>query len=147
MEFSGGAPPGPSSDKPSESQIMGQLQGDVHICAFRPHSGVMACLQGKNVGHRCRDAESQLHGAGELQLAAIQEFMTVKAAISALLCLQQSDLCFHALHIGAMQTVRDKCFHACVTKPSSSLSSSEQTCLSRCSDRYECCHWWMCQLP
>lgn len=72
MEFSGAAPSGPSSDKPSESQIMGQLQG-------------------------------------ELQLAAIQEFMT---------------------------TVRDKCFQACVTKPSSSLSSSEQTCLSRCSDRY-----------
>ena len=35
-----------------------------------------------------------------------------------------------------IQTVRDKCFEKCVTKPSSSLSSSEQQCLSRCSDRY-----------
>ena len=34
------------------------------------------------------------------------------------------------------QTVRDKCFKACVTKPSTSLSSSEQQCLARCADRY-----------
>ncbi|EFN53046.1 hypothetical protein CHLNCDRAFT_137287 [Chlorella variabilis] len=34
------------------------------------------------------------------------------------------------------QTVRDKCFDKCVTKPSSSLSSSEQQCLARCCDRY-----------
>jgi len=34
------------------------------------------------------------------------------------------------------QTVRDKCFAKCVTKPSTSLSSGEQTCLSRCCDRY-----------
>ena len=33
-------------------------------------------------------------------------------------------------------TVRDKCFDKCVTKPSSSLSSSEQQCLARCCDRY-----------
>ncbi|WZN65757.1 mitochondrial inner membrane translocase subunit Tim13 [Chloropicon roscoffensis] len=33
-------------------------------------------------------------------------------------------------------TVRDKCFKACVTSPSSSLSSSERTCLERCVDRY-----------
>ncbi|KAH8981602.1 Tim10/DDP family zinc finger-domain-containing protein [Lactarius hatsudake] len=30
----------------------------------------------------------------------------------------------------------DKCFAKCVTKPSTSLSSSEETCLSRCFDRY-----------
>jgi import inner membrane translocase subunit TIM13 len=35
-----------------------------------------------------------------------------------------------------MQTVRDKCFDKCVTRPSSSLSSSEQQCLARCCDRY-----------
>jgi import inner membrane translocase subunit TIM13 len=35
-----------------------------------------------------------------------------------------------------LQTVRDKCYKACVTKPSSSLSSSEQQCLARCCDRY-----------
>ena len=34
------------------------------------------------------------------------------------------------------QTVRDKCFQACVTKPTSSLGSGEQQCLSRCMDRY-----------
>ena len=34
------------------------------------------------------------------------------------------------------QTVRDRCFTVCVTKPSSSLSSSEQQCLARCCDRY-----------
>jgi len=34
------------------------------------------------------------------------------------------------------QTVRDKCFKACVTRPGSSLSSSEQQCLARCCDRY-----------
>lgn len=34
------------------------------------------------------------------------------------------------------QTVRDKCFNKCVTKPSSSLSSSEQQCLAKCCDRY-----------
>ncbi|CAL5228860.1 g12070 [Coccomyxa viridis] len=33
-------------------------------------------------------------------------------------------------------TVRDKCFEKCVTKPSSSLGSSEQQCLARCCDRY-----------
>eukprot|EP00884_Botryococcus_braunii_P008011 jgi/Botrbrau1/17210/Bobra.0817s0006.1 len=33
-------------------------------------------------------------------------------------------------------TVRDKCFEKCITKPSSSLSSSEQQCLARCCDRY-----------
>ena len=36
----------------------------------------------------------------------------------------------------ALQTVRDKCFEKCVTKPSSSLGSSEQQCLARCCDRY-----------
>mmetsp|Transcript_8623 Transcript_8623/g.15584 ORF Transcript_8623/g.15584 Transcript_8623/m.15584 type:complete len:80 (-) Transcript_8623:259-498(-) len=34
-------------------------------------------------------------------------------------------------------SVRDTCFQKCVTKPGSSLSSSEQTCLQRCCDRYE----------
>ena len=34
------------------------------------------------------------------------------------------------------QTVRDKCFQKCVVKPSTALSSGEQTCLSRCCDRY-----------
>ena len=35
-----------------------------------------------------------------------------------------------------LQTVRDKCFDKCITKPSSSLGSGEQQCLARCSDRY-----------
>lgn len=33
-------------------------------------------------------------------------------------------------------TVRETCFRICVTKPSSSLGSSEQQCLARCCDRY-----------
>lgn len=40
------------------------------------------------------------------------------------------------LHFSSAQTVRDKCFDKCVTKPSSSLGSSEQQCLARCCDRY-----------
>jgi import inner membrane translocase subunit TIM13 len=35
------------------------------------------------------------------------------------------------------QTVRDKCFKACITTPGTSLSSSDQKCLSRCMDRYQ----------
>ncbi|KAH8094577.1 Tim10/DDP family zinc finger-domain-containing protein [Cristinia sonorae] len=30
----------------------------------------------------------------------------------------------------------EKCFQKCVTKPGTSLSGSEETCLSRCIDRY-----------
>ncbi|KAI0048980.1 hypothetical protein FA95DRAFT_1604790 [Auriscalpium vulgare] len=30
----------------------------------------------------------------------------------------------------------DKCFAKCVTKPSTALSGSEETCLARCLDRY-----------
>lgn len=35
-----------------------------------------------------------------------------------------------------MQTVTDKCFLKCVTKPSGSLTGSEQSCLAKCVDRY-----------
>ncbi|CAF1044484.1 unnamed protein product [Rotaria sordida] len=35
-----------------------------------------------------------------------------------------------------LQKLSDKCFKACVQKPSSSLSSSEQKCITQCSDRY-----------
>lgn len=35
------------------------------------------------------------------------------------------------------QTVRDKCFKMCITSPGSSLSSSDQKCLTRCMDRYQ----------
>ncbi|XVE64564.1 hypothetical protein DITRI_Ditri07aG0110500 [Diplodiscus trichospermus] len=33
-------------------------------------------------------------------------------------------------------TVRGKCFDKCITKPGSSLSGSESSCISRCVDRY-----------
>ncbi|KAB5521839.1 hypothetical protein DKX38_026158 [Salix brachista] len=33
-------------------------------------------------------------------------------------------------------TVRDKCFAKCITKPGSSLSGSESSCISRCVERY-----------
>ncbi|KAL5526039.1 TIM13 [Sanghuangporus baumii] len=32
--------------------------------------------------------------------------------------------------------INEKCFAKCITKPSTSLSGSEETCLSRCMDRY-----------
>ncbi|KAF8905001.1 Tim10/DDP family zinc finger-domain-containing protein [Gymnopilus junonius] len=35
-----------------------------------------------------------------------------------------------------MNKASERCFAKCVTKPGDSLSSSEQTCLSRCLDRY-----------
>ena len=35
-----------------------------------------------------------------------------------------------------LETVREKCFKVCITKPGSNLSSSETTCLNRCVDRY-----------
>ncbi|KAF9554020.1 hypothetical protein CPC08DRAFT_713270 [Agrocybe pediades] len=35
-----------------------------------------------------------------------------------------------------MNKASERCFSKCVTKPGDSLSSSEQTCLSRCLDRY-----------
>ena len=34
------------------------------------------------------------------------------------------------------QTVREKCFAKCIPKPGTSLSSGEQTCIARCTDRY-----------
>ncbi|CCM04693.1 uncharacterized protein FIBRA_06879 [Fibroporia radiculosa] len=35
-----------------------------------------------------------------------------------------------------MNKTNEKCYAKCVTKPSTSLSGSEETCLSRCMDRY-----------
>ncbi|KAK3154921.1 hypothetical protein QOZ80_2AG0141050 [Eleusine coracana subsp. coracana] len=35
-----------------------------------------------------------------------------------------------------LETVGNKCFEKCVTKPGSSLSGSESSCISRCVDRY-----------
>ncbi|KAF9067204.1 Tim10/DDP family zinc finger-domain-containing protein [Rhodocollybia butyracea] len=35
-----------------------------------------------------------------------------------------------------MNNMNERCFKACVTKPGDSLSSSEQTCLTRCLDRF-----------
>nr|GME01840.1 mitochondrial import inner membrane translocase subunit Tim13-like [Ipomoea batatas] len=35
-----------------------------------------------------------------------------------------------------LQTVREKCFDKCITKPGSSLSGGESSCISRCVDRY-----------
>mmetsp|Transcript_19775 Transcript_19775/g.23981 ORF Transcript_19775/g.23981 Transcript_19775/m.23981 type:complete len:82 (+) Transcript_19775:193-438(+) len=38
-----------------------------------------------------------------------------------------------------LQKINEKCFAKCVTKPGSSLSSSEQRCLAYCVDRYQDC--------
>ncbi|KAK7454542.1 protein translocase subunit [Stygiomarasmius scandens] len=35
-----------------------------------------------------------------------------------------------------INNMNERCFKACVTKPGTSLSSSEQTCLARCLDRF-----------
>ncbi|KAF8207559.1 Tim10/DDP family zinc finger-domain-containing protein [Mycena galopus ATCC 62051] len=35
-----------------------------------------------------------------------------------------------------MNSANERCYKACITKPGTSLSSGEQTCLSRCLDRY-----------
>ncbi|KAJ7274565.1 Tim10/DDP family zinc finger-domain-containing protein [Mycena haematopus] len=35
-----------------------------------------------------------------------------------------------------MNSANERCYKACITKPGKSLSSGEQTCLSRCLDRY-----------
>lgn len=32
--------------------------------------------------------------------------------------------------------MREKCFEKCVTKPGTSLSSGEQNCIAKCTDRY-----------
>lgn len=40
---------------------------------------------------------------------------------------------------GLVQSMVDKGFEQCVKKPSTSLSSSERTCLARCQDRYMEC--------
>jgi len=35
-----------------------------------------------------------------------------------------------------MNKASERCFTKCITKPGTSLSSSEETCLSRCFERY-----------
>ncbi|KAG7089682.1 hypothetical protein E1B28_011339 [Marasmius oreades] len=35
-----------------------------------------------------------------------------------------------------MNNMNERCYKACVTKPGTSLSSSEETCLARCLDRF-----------
>lgn len=43
---------------------------------------------------------------------------------------------FYSHANSVVQTVRSKCFAKCVTKPGSSLSGSESSCIARCVDRY-----------
>ncbi|EGS20541.1 uncharacterized protein CTHT_0023740 [Thermochaetoides thermophila DSM 1495] len=35
-----------------------------------------------------------------------------------------------------IENINEKCFERCVPKPGSSLSSSEQTCLTQCMEKY-----------
>ena len=79
----------------------------------------------------------------ELSMAYLQEFYTVCHTIFNNLCseshrvnLSSSLSAATVSVVSYLQTVRDKCFEKCVTKPSSSLGSSEQQCLARCCDRY-----------
>ena len=88
-----------------------------------------------------------------MTLNQIQTFLSVRAPLKALLWRQSAPLCGVRRGVAGKahstcaaeaavsqcllsQTARDKCFQVCVTRPSSSLGSSEQQCLSRCLDRY-----------
>ena len=75
----------------------------------------------------------------EMTVAFLQEFYQVRTAPPRSLAArcQRCAMLFPTVALLLpLQTVRDKCYKACVTKPSSSLSSSEQQCLARCCDRY-----------
>ena len=82
----------------------------------------------------------------ELSMAYLQEFYTVCSILFGLIMYVYElfptmlPSCMTSVLIVRvmcyLQTVRDKCFEKCVTKPSSSLGSSEQQCLARCCDRY-----------
>lgn len=89
----------------------------------------------KSEGPNEQQVMSQVQG--EIQLAMLQEFYTVSPAfmLNPLLYCSFPVSAFQALALN-VQTIRDKCFDKCVTKPSSSLNSSEQQCLARCTDRY-----------
>lgn len=55
--------------------------------------------------------------------------------------LQWTEMCFYFILffcsvLFGIQTLRAKCFDKCITKPGSSLSGSESSCISRCMDRY-----------
>lgn len=43
---------------------------------------------------------------------------------------------FYSIFCKKLQTVGNKCFAKCVTKPGTSLSGGESSCVSRCVDRY-----------
>lgn len=109
MDSSGAGAGGP---KVTEHQIMNQMQTELQVAAMQEF---FQARDGNGRGGGWKGKQKQSPGAA-----------TEPHHLSLLL----STLLPHT------QTVRDKCFEKCVTKPSSSLSSSEQQCLSRCSDRY-----------
>ena len=87
---------------------------------------------------RPSDSQVMSQVQAEMQLAYLQEFITVttQTSLQSLTCYTESNKSsdsFRVMACCAAQTVRDKCFEKCVTKPSSSLDHS---CLSRCADRY-----------
>ena len=98
---------------------------------------------GSNSVNLPSDSEMMHQVKAELATAYAQEFYNVSSRRS--IEAQQrdrpdTDTHLHFLSARArrepVQTVRQKCFKACITSPSSSLSSSERTCLERCVDRY-----------
>ncbi|KAF8768608.1 hypothetical protein HU200_007157 [Digitaria exilis] len=81
----------------------------------------------------------------QLAQAYAQEFLEVRSLpiFSSLVVPALLMLICHLLILGILQsrdisesTVGNKCFEKCVTKPGSSLSGSESSCISRCVDRY-----------
>ncbi len=84
-------------------------------------------------------SETEIMGAIKQQVSSLQtmEFLKVRAIPSAA-CRMPCALRFLTQRPPPRptQTVRDKCYAACIPKPGSSLSSREETCLDNCMDRY-----------
>ena len=128
MDFGGPSSSPSGGDKPSPSQILGE------VCP-RTDGATAICHAAQDLA---KTFIMHVQVQRQVQVAQFQEFVSVNFS-----CLLGSgpwpsgasdpNIIDHALHV---QTVRDKCFEKCVTKPSSSLGSSEQQCLARCCDRY-----------
>ncbi|KAG7017060.1 Mitochondrial import inner membrane translocase subunit TIM13, partial [Cucurbita argyrosperma subsp. argyrosperma] len=73
----------------------------------------------------------------QLAQAYAEEFLEVQTQVMLLYLLSSLNLGkFELLTRTFSQTLRVKCFDKCITKPGSSLSGSESSCISRCMERY-----------
>ena len=128
MDFGGPSSSPSGGDKPSPSQILGE------VCP-RAGGAIAICHGAQDLTKTCF---MRVQVQRQVQVAQFQEFVSVNfpcflGSVAWPRGASEPDVIDHAVHV---QTVRDKCFEKCVTKPSSSLGSSEQQCLARCCDRY-----------